>query len=86
MYQFNLMTGNNELGYIEGYGIWDITIQKYLFGKKLSLTTGVKNILNVENVMANMPGGIHASQNNAAMIGMGRSLFLSIIFEMNWLK
>lgn len=86
LYQFNLKTGKNEIGYIDGYGIWDITLNKSFFDKKLTLTTGLKNILNVNNVLANIPGGIHTSQNNAAMIGMGRSLFVSVILEMNWFK
>jgi outer membrane receptor for ferrienterochelin and colicins len=86
LYQYNVMTGDYQQGFINGFTLWDITLNKPFFSKKLNVTTGIKNILNVLNVGANMAGGVHAAQSNAANIAFGRTVFVSLQYNFNWKK
>jgi outer membrane receptor for ferrienterochelin and colicins len=83
---FEYITANNtyKQGFINGFTLWDLTANKAFFSKKLSVTAGVKNLLNVFNVAANISGGVHAAQSNAANIAFGRTVFLSLNYQINW--
>lgn len=84
LYQFNVMTGEFQQGFMDQFTLWDITMNKAFFGKRLITTMGIKNLLNVLNVNSNMAGGIHAAQSNAANIAFGRTVFVSLNYLINW--
>ncbi len=69
------------LGYIDAYSLLDATASKHFWNKRFSLTAGVKNILDMRNVSANMASGVHSDISNSAMVGMGRTFFCSLIFQ-----
>lgn len=76
-YQFDYVNNVISLGYINPYHTFDASATKELFAGKLSLTAGVKNILNTVNVAANMSTGVHGTGTTSAMVGMGRTFFIS---------
>lgn len=79
-----MVDGVYEQGFINGFTLWDITANKTFFGKKLETTIGFKNILNIENVNANIPGGVHSSSSNSAATAMGRTFFISLKYNIYW--
>ncbi len=83
-YQYDLASKNITLGYINGYGLFDASATKQLLNKNLSITIGGKNLLNVVNVGANISGGIHAANSSGALIGVGRTFFCSIAYQINF--
>jgi outer membrane receptor for ferrienterochelin and colicins len=82
--QYDLTRGTVNKGFIDAYHMLDITLNKSFFNNRLTATSGVKNVLNVVNVNANMAAGVHAAQSNAAMIGMGRTLFVQLNYIIDW--
>jgi outer membrane receptor for ferrienterochelin and colicins len=78
---YNTQTGDLQTGFIDPYHLWDATVSKSFLKQTLSFTTGVKNMLNVKNIAASIPGGVHASNNNSANIAMGRSVFVSCTYN-----
>jgi len=82
--KYDMVDGVYEQGFINGFTLWDITANKTFFGKKLETTIGFKNILNIENVNANIPGGVHSSSSNSAATAMGRTFFISLKYNIYW--
>ncbi len=82
-YQYDVQTGGLKTGFINPYSLWDATVTKTLFKQTLSITTGVKNILNVKNVSASMTAGVHSSGGNAASVAMGTSFFVGCAYNLN---
>lgn len=80
-FQYNLNDGSVKTGFINGYGLWDATVNRAFFKERLQLTMGAKNILNVVNVGASMSGGVHSNAGNAATVAMGRTFFCSIQYQ-----
>lgn len=85
-YQYNYTSNEITLGYINPYSTLDASLSKNLLRKKLSITAGVKNILNIVNVSANMSTGVHSAASDNATIGMGRTFFISTKYIFNWSK
>jgi outer membrane receptor for ferrienterochelin and colicins len=83
-YQYDLVSGDIINGYIESYQLFDLSLHKNFLKKRLTITTGVKNIFNVVNINANIPSGIHSSGGNSASVGMGRSIFISCAYNLAW--
>lgn len=77
-YQYNLSDGTIKTGFVNGFGLWDATVSKSLFKDHLSINAGVKNLLNVVNVNANMTAGVHNNNQDATPVAMGRTLFCSL--------
>ncbi len=77
-YQNNYMQNEIQLSYIDPFSLMDLTLTKNLLKKKVGLTLGFKNIMNIKNVNASFNSGPHSSGNNFAMTGMGRTFFIGI--------
>lgn len=82
-YQYDLTSGTIINGYINGYHLLDASLSKAFFNKTLTITTGLKNLLNVINIGANIPSGVHTSGSNNASIAMGRTFFISCAYTFN---
>ena len=63
------------------YSLMDATLSKTLLKKKLTISVGAKNLLNVQNVNAAVSGGVHSSGDGTMMIGTGRSGFLKLNYK-----
>lgn len=79
-YQYDYMSDAVILSYMNPFSLMDISMSKNLFRKKLALTFGSKNILNVQNVGASLSTGPHSGINNFAMTGMGRTYFVGLCY------
>jgi hypothetical protein len=56
----------------------DITASKFLWKRRINLTAGCKNLMNVTNVQANVQGGVHGAGSNTAPMAWGRTLFVKL--------
>lgn len=81
-YQYNYISDKIELGYINGFSLLDASISQPFWAKRITITAGVKNIFDVNNVRASISGGVHQSGSNNAMIAIGRSYFASLKFNL----
>lgn len=73
----------NEAGellqnYISSYNTLDFTASKNLWKKRISITAGCKNALNVKNVQANIQGGVHSGGGNSVPMAWGRTYFVKL--------
>jgi outer membrane receptor for ferrienterochelin and colicins len=85
-YQYSLVDNKIILGSIDAYSLLDCSVNKYFLKRKLNVTLGSKNVLNTINVQANLISGPHGNANNSALIGMGRTFFLTMKFNLNILS
>ena len=64
--------------FIDDYSIFDATLSKEFYNKRMVLTAGAKNILNVTSINAsNLQANPHATGNNM-LVSVGRSYFVSL--------
>lgn len=70
--------------YISGFNTLDITASKNFWKRRITLTAGCKNLMNVRNVQANIQGGVHASGANSAPMAWGRTVFVKL--DINFAK
>jgi len=82
-YQFIPETNSTILTYMNPYTIFDISATKSFKKQKIQLSCGLKNLTNLKNVNASFASGPHNSMSNSAMMGMGRSIFVSLRFNFN---
>jgi outer membrane receptor for ferrienterochelin and colicins len=80
-YQYNNTNEKLLLSYINAFSLLDASLSKNLINKHLNITLGSKNILNVKNVNANIATGVHAAGSNFALVGMGRSYFITLKYS-----
>ena len=63
----------------------DFTATKSFWKKRIGLTTGVKNILDVQSVgLQGNGGGVHAGSADSAAISAGRNFFVRVGFDIGW--
>ncbi len=62
------------------YTIFDCTVNHPFFNKKMVLTTGCKNILNVTNISTTGSPGFHSGGANSMPVSIGRSFFIQLNF------
>jgi outer membrane receptor for ferrienterochelin and colicins len=82
MYQYNYLNNEVAVSYIDPYAIFDFTLNKSLHKNRITITSGIKNVLNLINVSASLIGGPHSSASSSASTGMGRSVFLGIKYAL----
>lgn len=80
IYQYNYLSDAVVLSFIDAFSLLDLSINKNFMKKKLAITLGSKNLLNVVNVNANFISGPHNSS-NFAMTGLGRTFFIGIRYS-----
>jgi outer membrane receptor for ferrienterochelin and colicins len=66
---------------IAAFNILDVTANKTFWDKKLSLTIGLKNLLNITNVLATGNTSVHSGGSNSMPISVGRSLFAQLLLK-----
>ncbi|MDP1801463.1 MAG: TonB-dependent receptor [Bacteroidota bacterium] len=64
--------------FVQDFHMLDANISKQLFKNRLSLSAGVKNVLNVNNVTASLAGGAHSGNSSSTPIAMGRTYFIKL--------
>ena len=64
----------------------DLTVGKSFWNDALSVSTGMKNVLNVQQIptVGTGGGGAHSSSSNGMMVGMGRVFFIQMRYT--WKK
>lgn len=68
--------------YTEDYHILDFTLSQSLMDKRINITAGIKNILNVQNITATgVSNSFHSAGGNSMPISVGRSIFTQINFN-----
>lgn len=80
-YQFNYFQNKVVLSNIEGFTLIDATATQHFFNRKITITGGMKNLLNVRNINASLLTGVHGNSSNFALAGFGRTVFISIKFN-----
>lgn len=65
-------------GFINPYHIADFSLSKVFAKERITISTGLKNLLNVQNIGTSTATGIHSSSNTAMPIGTGRTFFVKI--------
>jgi outer membrane receptor for ferrienterochelin and colicins len=71
---------NISIGVMQSYTLMDATVSKLFFNKKLSLTVGVRNILNWMNIENTIGGAGHGSS-GGLIISPGRTFFINARYE-----
>jgi len=67
---------------LQGYGLMDITLNKRFFNKGLSISAGVKNVLDVQQVNQLGTATAHGGGGNSSTsIAMGRIFFVRLVCE-----
>lgn len=81
IYQYNTLQNDVSLNYIDAFALMDVTMSKSFYKNRLSITTGVKNMLNIVNVNASLIGGVHSANSGMAAAGMGRTGFIGVKYS-----
>ena len=68
---------------IEAYNQMDFNVTKKFMDNKIVLTLGVKNILNVQDVVSTYgTGGVHSDNSGSISMNWGRSVFCGLKFKL----
>jgi hypothetical protein len=70
--------GGVEWGWIGGFPWLDVSVSSAFWRKRLFVTAGLRNALNVRSVQANLAGGVHTGGGANSPVGMGRYPFVRI--------
>jgi outer membrane receptor for ferrienterochelin and colicins len=63
----------------EAYNIFDATLSRQVYQKRVSITGGVKNIFNVTTIRAsNVSSSFHNAGSNTMPVSIGRSVFIQV--------
>ena len=70
----------------EAYSWLDASIKKSFFNKKIDVTLGGRNLLDITNVNISngSTGGTHSANNSALLLGYGRSYYLKLLYNLNF--
>jgi outer membrane receptor for ferrienterochelin and colicins len=68
---------------IESYQILDATISKNFWKKRINAAIGCKNIMDVQNVQANLSGGVHNGGRSSISVGTGRTVFIKLGLQLS---
>jgi outer membrane receptor for ferrienterochelin and colicins len=67
---------------LKQFNTLDVSMSRFFWKKRLLITAGVKNMLNVTNIAARgYAGGFHGGSTNSAIAGWGRTIFISLRFN-----
>jgi outer membrane receptor for ferrienterochelin and colicins len=76
MYVIDNTTKEPVQSIMSSYQVADLTVSKNFFHKRLTISTGCKNLFNVNNIASYQAGGAHSGGSGTTAIGMGRYYFL----------
>ena len=85
-YRYDLESRSVTTGFIDGYGMLDATVSKKFLNRKLQLTFGSRNILNVIRIGASSSGNPHDSGNGTTLAGVGRTWFCGLNYVLDFTK
>jgi outer membrane receptor for ferrienterochelin and colicins len=68
--------------FIAPYHMADATITKQLWGERLAISLGCKDLFNVQNVQAAMAGGVHTGGTSTVPMTTGRTYFLRLELDL----
>lgn len=78
-------SGSIVESYLDHYSLWDMNVGYRSLNERVSLSFGVKNLLNVTSVRNGVQtGGVHSSGGFASPVAMGRLYFIQCIIQ--WKK
>ncbi|WP_172826777.1 TonB-dependent receptor domain-containing protein [Flammeovirga sp. SJP92] len=69
-------------GTLEAYSMLNYSATKRFKGNRFSLTAGVKNLLDVNDITNTTQGGAHSSSSNM-LVAWGRTYFVSLKYKLN---
>ena len=80
-----ILDENNKVQLFRGesYSMLDFSIVQPFFNKRVTVGAGLKNILNVTSINNYQSGGVHQAASDVALVGMGRSVFLRLQFQLS---
>lgn len=80
--------GNPYIAHIDPYHWMDMTVQKQLFKKSTSLTFGIKNLFNIQQINNSITssGNAHGLAGGSSAVGYGRSYFLRLAYRLHYSK
>jgi outer membrane receptor for ferrienterochelin and colicins len=67
----------------QAYSLLDVSFSKPVFKNKLQITTGVKNILNVTNILSSQSSSAHSGSSSQQLTAWGRSFFIGLNFNIS---
>ena len=70
----------------DGYSIWDITLSQPFWNNRITLTAGINNVLNIEQINVNGGSGAAHSGGSDSPISPGRSYFARLALDLFWDK
>ena len=71
-------SGELSINQLASYSMMDFSINHKLLNKRILLTAGVRNILNVVNIASTITQAAHTESSNAVSISPGRTVFITI--------
>ncbi|MEQ9064651.1 MAG: TonB-dependent receptor [Vicingaceae bacterium] len=69
---------------VQDYQMANVTASKYLWKRKITLTIGVKNLFDVQNLQNAANSAVHGGSGNNLPISWGRSYFFTFKLFMGW--
>ena len=70
--------GSVSQTFIGDYHMLDANVAKQLFKERVNISLGVKNIMDVNNINANLSGGVHSGSSTSTPVAMGRTYFIKL--------
>jgi hypothetical protein len=55
----------------------DMGVSKSLLNKKIQISSGLKNVFNVQNLASQLPNSAHNSGNSTSALANGRNFFIN---------
>lgn len=77
------LTGEDQVtvAYQESYHNLDFSVLKSFFNQQLAVSTGLRNILDVKNILSTgASGGIHSEGGSSVPVAWGRTVFVKITY------
>ncbi|MEL6636346.1 MAG: TonB-dependent receptor [Bacteroidota bacterium] len=70
----------------DGFMLTDLTVGMPIWENRFRITTGVRNLLDVQTVTVSGGGngGAHSGSTGTAAVGLGRSFFVRLQVDINW--
>ena len=74
-------SGNLNINEMDDYTMIDVTLNKQLLSKKIKLTLGSRNLLNIQSIQAKTEIAAHTESSSSISISPGRTFFISIRYS-----
>ncbi|ASS48324.1 MAG: hypothetical protein A3D31_08835 [Candidatus Fluviicola riflensis] len=84
---FSSEEGDPVTSFMNDYNMLDLSASKPFWSKRIVLTCGAKNLLNVRQVgTGSNDGGAHSSSATSTPVGWGRSVYIKLQFNLHYKK